>query len=237
MLWSPQLLSQPRKPATAAGAAVNVTIDALWSDTGTPYSQSNPSATSLTVANGLTIGSGLTNSALIAVVINLNTTQITGMTANWDAVGTNQSLTLLGTGTGSPNTLQVFVLGLRSPTAGAKHFDLAWTGSSQVAVSAISLYNVAQANDAAAFTGFASSGAATPLSLSVTSAAGDMVFAGYGCATNFTSTNNTQWFIDNTGNNWASAANYATGAGTVTLTGSPGHATQGVAAGINVHAG
>jgi hypothetical protein len=60
-----------------------------------------------------------------------------------------------------------------------------------------------------------------------------MQVAAFSSPVNFTSTNNTLQNIQNTGNLFASAANLASGSGTVTMTGNPGNASS-LGAGIDI---
>lgn len=186
-----------------------------------------------------TVGT-LSNGALVAVVTGQGGANMSAMTAKWDPVGANQSMTQIVTVSGASTGLQVFIFGLRNPTAGpSKVIRVAWTGLGSIGVVGCTWEGVDQTNDATAFPNFnsASATAATgPTSVTITSATGDAVMAGHSSNQNFTAVNNTSIFLDNTGAAYAMAANRASGAATVALTASYTGSATWASAGTDIAA-
>jgi hypothetical protein len=173
-----------------------------------------------------------TGNALLLVVINVGGGAMSAVSADWDHNGTPQSMTSIGSVSGG-GTSQVFMFGLLNPHSGTLSSQINWTGSSQIIVEYMS-FNGVNSTFANAFKNFASATNAAPISTSVTSATGNIVVGGFASATNFTSTNQTQDFIDNTATTNAAAANHASGAASVTLTGNPGNVAAAAVAGVSV---
>lgn len=195
----------------------------------------NSAPTFFSTNSNMTVGSGLTDSALIAVLVSVDVTSITSPSVTWDGV----SMTLLANADAGAG-LQVMIFGLRNPAAGAKNFVGSWsgsTGSNPLRVIAMSFQNVSQTSDATAFPVAGRTTATTggtPDSITITTGANNYAVAGYSSAANFTSTSDTQLFISNSGNAWASAANYKAASGASdTLTASPGSVISAMA-GISV---
>jgi hypothetical protein len=222
---------------TPASAAVAIDIDGCLSF---GFTRSAPGVTAYLYNNANTVVNGVSNSAVVAVVIQEDgASAITGMTATWDtapAGGTNTSFPLINSATNS--TQSIWIFGLLNPSVNPNPTDqriqFNWTNTAQVSICITSLSGVNQTNNATAFTGFNSATNAAPISVNVTGTTGSIQVAGFLAGTNFTSTNNTQQVIDNGGNFWAGAFNRAAGTGTVTMTGNPGNVTTSLAAGLNV---
>jgi hypothetical protein len=114
--------------------------------------------------------------------------------------------------------------GLIAPASGNKTLTISWTGNNEAHACAIAFTGVDQTSVAVAFPHGTNCQPyhlyRLPTSVTVTSATGNMVVACHeqNVAT-FSAVNQTSLAIDNTGPNLAVAANYASGAATVTLTG------------------
>lgn len=210
----------------------SVTFDAFSS--GGP-SQSSPGIV-IVNASLMTVSGGLTNPGLVGILAQCDgALLITSPTWVWDQGTSNQSMTLIG----SANSLVsgVFLFGLRNPVSGTKNYRVTWTNTAQVTTALISFSNVNQTSDAAAFKNFNSATNTAPSTVNVTSASGHQVVAGYTSLSNFTSVNNNPigpTGFNNSCNTYATAANYANGSGTVTMTGNPGNAVTSVAAGMDI---
>ena len=188
-----------------------VTLDA----TGTALVQGGASVTSMSYT-GITVGSG---NALIAM-IGVGNNASSGVTAVWDSGGANQSMALLGTVNNGGSISVLFAL--RAPASGNKTLLFNWTTGAPGNVGcAISFNGVLQTSDAAAFPNYNSAtGNGTALSVTVTSAAGDIV-VGQAADTNSGNTitaGNTQIYNDNTSVSFTTLGEYASGAASVALT-------------------
>ncbi len=222
------------KNVVAGGGGGTVTIDIDCN--GFTALISGVGATSFSYVQGVPLLSGVANSAVVFTLVQADgAAAITSPSVTWDSgfMGSNTAMTLINQATNGTQSVSIF--GLRNPSvnAGSQSAQIAWTGAAQVVICSTSFGGVNQTSDAAAFKNFNSATNGTPISVNVTGATGDMQVAGFSATANFTSTNNTQQNIVNTGNTWATAFNRAAGSGTVTMTGNPGAAAS-LAAGIDV---
>lgn len=221
-----------------APCSAAVTLDAC----GTSDVTAGNGTTTVTSVNftNLTIASG-SNRALV-VVLNFGVATISGLTVVWDSGGANQSLTQINTANGTGGVVaRADLWGLVNPVIGNKTLTVSWTTASDIYVDACSFAGVDQTGGATSFpnsTSVTGSGILTTLSTTVTSAIGDYVLAGFTVTgSGFSSVNNTQVFIDNTGAGCCNAAaNNAIGAASVTMTGNFGAATSSAAVGTDIKA-
>jgi hypothetical protein len=143
-----------------APAAAGVTLSVAGTEVHT--------AANTTVAyTGITVASG--DTTLMATFLFDNSTAGTGLTAVWDGVGANQSVTNIIAD--SSGVINIFCL--QNPTAGAKTLTFSWTGSKPSFVAAASFKGSSTGcqNAAATTVGF-------PLAtLSITSGTGHIVSA------------------------------------------------------------
>lgn len=219
-----------------SSASHQVLFDAQGSGTST-------SGTIVTTVNDdlMTVGSGLTGGVLLYFLLFADGTDGSSPSANWDASGTPQAMTVLGSGISS--TAKLYILGLRNPTAGNKRCTLSWTTSATPRVFGISFQGVNVTNDGTAFQSFTTATNAAPIAATVTSAVGDIVVGAYLSLINFTSVTDTPITalgasgINNSFGLWAAAANYGAGASpNKTISANPGSATTSVSAAINLKA-
>lgn len=189
-----------------------VAIDAVAADATTNATTSQSIST-------FTVGAGANRALVVALTWQQ---AATAQAVHWDTAGTNQALTLIGTAVIS-TTLRVSLYGLIAPTSGNKILTATWTGSSDVAMAPISFTGVNQTGGTTSFANFNSVSSTTGVpSLTVTSAVGNWVVGATVNSTgSYNAVGNTQWYLDNTPNNFSAAGNYATGAATVTLTATP----------------
>ena len=183
------------------------------------------SGTSITI-NTLAVGSGSNRAMAVEIVWGANSTVPSGVTAVWDSGGTNQAMTLVtGTNAGSSAaTAASSIYALLAPTSGTKNLVISWTGSNEAHAAAVSFTGVDQTSVAVAFphgtTNFKVGATASPCSVTVTSATGNMVVNGFfqkigGWGTISGTTIATDGV---TGPNQGVAFSYASGAATVTST-------------------
>lgn len=180
----------------------------------------------LTISN-LTVGVGTNRALSVMVMCSITAGALPpGLTAIWDSGGTNQPSTqVAGTviaDSGPPCGAAMY--GLIAPTSGNKSLVLAWTGggSFEVHACAISFTGVDQTSVAVAFPHGAHNNAngASPATVTITSAAGNMVvachaqnFSPYGVVSGTTLAKD-----DVTGPNLGVVSNYANGAASVAMT-------------------
>ncbi len=177
----------------------------------------------LTVSN-LTVGSGANRAMEILLWFSVHPLP-SGIVATWDSGGTNQAMTAVAN-TSSDNSVltgSTIIYGLIAPTSGNKNLVVSWTGNAEAHAAAISFTGVNQTSVAVAFpngnTNVHTTSTASPTSVAITSATGNMAVAMHlQNVAVFDSTNATTLAIDSTGPNLAIAANYDSGAATVTLT-------------------
>lgn len=186
---------------------------------------------------GITVGSG-SNRGLV-LVIGFDDNRITAPTAVWDSGGTNQSMTLLKLQAAASGTAgAVAVFGLANPIAGNKTLNVAWsTVVSQTSANAVSFTGVDQTGGVTSYPHAAgATGSTTTPTIAITSATGNMVVAGHSSAAagTFTSTNNTNIFIDNALTNTSNAANRAAGAASVSMTATDTASGQWASAGTDI---
>jgi hypothetical protein len=187
---------------------VTVAVDAVGTADVTAY----PGGTSATF-NNLTIGAGLTNSALLVFIAFGASTGPTGISVTWDGV----AMSPIAGASITESDIQGYFYGLVNPHAGNKTLAVSWTGTSAYSIDALSLSGVDQVNPFQNVTSNGNASSGTP-SVTVTSAIGDYVFAGFASAATGTATNQTQLFFDTGSSYPVASAAYAAGAATVTLT-------------------
>lgn len=192
---------------------MTVTLDAVVGDV-----TSNSNTGSQTLGT-LTVGTGANRALIVAVTLQPAATSVA---VHWDSTGTNQVMTLIGTVTDTASVCTVRLYGLVAPTSGNKTLSATWTGTSDVTLAAICFTGVNQTGSTTSFAHFNSAHAGTAPSLTVTSATGDYVVGALANSSgSFSTVGNTSWYLDNVPNFFSAAGNYATGAGTVTLTATP----------------
>jgi hypothetical protein len=219
------LITTPVYKKVAGGGPVAVV------DKGTHSSSASGTTYDYT---GLTITGGLTHSAM-ALVIFVENANVSGMSVTWDNGGTNQSMTQVGTILHASDK-QIFLFGLVAPTSGNKTAHLAWTGTAQVTVFAMSFSGVNQSSVASAFVNFNSGTfTGTSLSLTITSAANDVAVCFAQTDVNAGTLNQTVLFQDGLVF-WFESGQDGPGAATVTFTGSAS-LTSSIALGCDVVAG
>lgn len=212
-----------------------VAVDA----TGT--AQGTTTSTKVTSFNytGITVGASATALVFVVTIGDDVSAAPTNISVVWDSGGTNQTMTLL-TSKADPsagaNGNQVFIYGLRNPTAGNKTLAVSWTTSLWFAGNAISFTGSETSSDAAAFphTNTATGAGTTSLSISITSAVGNWTVGGYVSLNGTGTTNHTLWFDSSTAGLFTNdnvLSQQATGAATVTFTDTwTGNAGWGAAA-------
>jgi hypothetical protein len=155
---------------------------------------------------GLTIVSG-SNLALV-VSVNWDSSVIpTGLAMTWDSGGTNQAMTrIIASNQGE-------LWGLVNPTVGNKTLALSWTTAVRLFVVGMSFSGVDQTGGATSFPHSTSSATAT---LSVTSAAGNIVMGGGATGGAIGTPTGTVIYTNNVSGSVINAySNYMTGASTV----------------------
>lgn len=185
------------------------------------------SSTSPISANNLTVGSGSNRGLLFFVMRGDSGLALpTGLTLTWDLAGANQTLTqipgTLVTSTGV--TAAAAIYGLLNPASLNKTLTVSWTGTANVQVSGASYTGVDQTSIAVAFPhgGIIDSpaGSASPCSITITSATGNMVVAAH--AQQFSvwgAISGTTIATDTSSDpNIGTASHYDNGAASVTLT-------------------
>lgn len=178
----------------------------------------------LTISN-LTVGSGSNRALALALMCGSCGAGLpAGLSLTWDSGGTNQALTQV-TGTlvtDSVLTDSAAMYGLVAPTAGNKSLVISWTGNNEMHAAAISFTGVDQTSVAVAFPHGTNAkvNGASPTTITITSAVGNMVVAAHAQNLSvFGVISDTTLAVDNaSGPNTANAANYAAGAATKTLT-------------------
>lgn len=137
--------------------------------------------TSVTTSN-LTVGAGSTRALVTQLVLSLKTAA--SVTVNWDNAGTPQSQALIISANGGGAIARAELWGLVNPTSGAKAARAAWTGASDAYINPTSFTGVDQTGGATSFPHSASAtgtrSGATPFSLSIVSAVGNMTVADIG---------------------------------------------------------
>lgn len=175
------------------------------------------SGTNLNFTNQ-TITGGLSNSALVVVITQTTSTNLTGMTLHWDSAGTNQLMAQVSNDTLA--NAQTWVFGLLAPTSGNKTLALSWTGTGQVLVSSLSLKGVNQTNNATAFQHAtnATGSSITPIVV-VTSQVNDLVVSAWASTGIFTGVfSGTAIYSNNGGSAWDGAGSYDVGSASVMAT-------------------
>lgn len=162
---------------------------------------------------GLTVAAGSNIALVLAVIFRANVSTISAV---WDSVGANQSLTQINSQKQNTWSQYVYLFGLLNPATGNKTLSLSWTTSCNVAACLIALNGVEQGSIAAAFTNPANANAwdANP-TVNITTANGDATVSAIineGAITNGTAVP-TNWFDqDASGSDSAGAYGLSTGA-------------------------
>lgn len=216
-----------------ASASAAVTVDAttgtIQDGTASPF---NWSFTMGTVSNG----------ALEVVLVFATSTLPTGLAVTFNSVAMTQ-ITGTNTGTNGACSCSTVTYGLLAPASGAHTISVTWTGGaaeahgSAISFAGVSQTSIATAFPNGAFTQFTT--AVAPHTLAVTSAAGDLVVAVDTQETSFPwGTINGTIIADSpcTGPQNCSAANYNSGAATVTASFAFGSASIGNISGNDVAA-
>lgn len=208
------------------GKPLPVTYDANASASGYVY------GTSMSTT-GLTIGSR-SHLVLVAQVTFEEPSGISGLTVTWNGVGMTQ---IVGVDTG---TSQAYLYGLVNPATGNHTLAASWTGNAAATINGTSFYNAKQTGGATTFYGAqsTSSGGSSPMSVTVSSATGDMVIGV--CqgeySTTTPTTNKTKLYGEYRG--YADGAGaYCAGAASITMTFTAGGATLYAVAACGIKAG
>lgn len=169
-----------------------------------------------TVANitnsGLTVGAGA-NRALIAE-LSVDVTTISAITVTWDELGTPQTVTSIGSASGTGGRVDVF--GLVAPTSGNKQARAHWTTNAGDAFFNVhSWSSVDQTGGVTSFPHFNSATGVNTPKVTLTSAVGNATTAAVAADAAISAPTQTQLFLDNTGSNVNAAATRAAGAATV----------------------
>jgi hypothetical protein len=182
--------------------------------TGTVLTSGSGTGTS-TNYTGITVGSGSNRALIVYVALTVGGS---APVLHWDSAGTNQLMTLLGTGVADGTSAHYYLFGLVAPTSGAKNLLVSWTGTVQSLVDAVSFTGVNQTGGTTSFPHYNSAtGTGTTATVVITSATGNFVVGIFG--DNFDgvgTTGQTQLYSDNTG--ISSSGNYSAGAASVSLT-------------------
>lgn len=195
----------------------------------------------LTVSN-LTVGSG-SNRALIVQLWFSNLIVPAGLTVTWDSGGTNQAMSAIaGTTTGTNAVLSgaSVLYGLVAPTSGNKNLVVSWTGNLEAHATAVSFTGVDQTGGATSFANGNITNVTTltagPISITTTSATGNMVVCAFSQnQNNFTANTGTQIAVDNaSGPNLAVISSYTNGAASVTSTATFAGTSAQIASSVDV---
>jgi hypothetical protein len=191
--------------------------------------------TSVSLSN-ITVGGSAT--ALLAVVNGNN--NLASLTVVWDAGGTNQTMTQIGTA--SITSGFVWIFGLLNPIAGAKTLTASWTGALTAILDAISFTGTATDTIANAFQNFNSAAPASSSSppITLTGAVGNISF----CTSANNSNSYSTPFLNTTGStniyhdatHVAGTAAYAPSAASVPWVAHTSSALLAVLAGVDVAA-
>src|SRR5882757_895390 len=111
---------------------MGVAIDVVGAADGT----SNSTLITSFNSTAITVGTGSNRALVCVVTVNVfSATQPTGLTAVWDSGSTNQSMSLIASGTDqntNGNNNKVYIFGLRNPTSGNKTLAFSWTNSASI---------------------------------------------------------------------------------------------------------
>lgn len=202
----------------AANAAVSVNA------TGTRQTASGVTShnyTNITVA-------ALSDTALVCVAS--FTSNVTGVTANWDSTGTPQAMAQLKVQQEQSNNRWTYIFGLLAPTTGNKTLAWAWTTSSLIDASCMAFNGVTQVSTAAAFTDVVgAAGTGGTASVTITTASGDATVSSAIQSGSMTSPSQTIFMTPNGG-----VAQYALSTGSSDIHSWTAGATWGVA-GVRVN--
>lgn len=200
----------------AAGGGSTVQFDASGF-TGIGSSPTSPKTISALIDVG-SGGVGTANRALIFAVsfFSSSTGTISGVSVTWNGT----SMSSIGSFTSSSNS-DMFIFGLTAPATGSNNFVLTWTGAANgsIAVAALSVVGADQTGGATTFKNFTTNTATgTPATVTVSSATGEICFAGHEVPTTFSTGSGSDIGHDNGGAVSAFAANRDAGAASTTLT-------------------
>lgn len=184
----------------------------------------NGTTTTLSVTN-LTVGPGSNRALGVFIEWNSGSGSLPpGLSVVWDSVGANQALTQVANTLTSNGTTSMTLVwfALIAPTSGNKTLSISWTGNLEGHATAISMTGVDQTSVAAACLHGAvhNASSASPCSVTVTSAVGNLVLAGHSQDVGpFGAISGTTIATDDvTGPNNGVTSNYASGAASVTMT-------------------
>lgn len=151
-----------------------------WNSNSSASFESGSPATSPSTDTNMTVGSGANRALLCLVAWEGVFTGPGTITVNWDSTGTNQAMTLIGSGNTTTNTCSVQFYGLIAPTSGNKTLRVAWTAGTSGHNSWCSDFTgVNQTSVAAAFTlATNATGTSTTPSITITSNANDLTVDG-----------------------------------------------------------
>lgn len=193
-------------------------------------------------STSLTTGTSLSNGAVTIVVC--YDVHVTGSAATWDGVAC--TLVASGNNTGTNGRVEIWGLSPLGTHEGAKTFSVSWSGggNAQTMIFGVSWTGVDQTGGTTSFPNGNSAAATvsgtTPSSVTITSATGDAVIAGFAQdVAQWLSTNNTNlYLLGNAGNLVDTAANRAAGAASVAMTATPASGTNQhqIAVGVSVKA-
>lgn len=157
------------------------------------------------------------------------------LSCTWDTgLGANQAMTRIRSAlSGDGNKITLFGLVNPSIVTNASVVITGWSGDGILTSNFLSFQGTITTTTAACFTNSASNtGASNSLSITITSAVGDLVAAAFEAGfPGVTSTNGTEWFPSSAGP-WTGS--YAIGAASVTLTAAIGGAPNWASIGVNV---
>lgn len=151
-----------------------------WNANSSAATDSGIGAASPQTNTTMTVGSGSSRALLCLVAWDKTFATPGTITVNWDSTGTNQAMTLIGSGNTSTNTCSVQFYGLIAPTSGNKTFRVAWTvGTAEVVTWCSDFTGVNQTSVANAFTlATNANGTSTTPSITITSNANDLTVDG-----------------------------------------------------------
>jgi hypothetical protein len=184
---------------------------------------------------GLTVGSALTNSALVAM-LSFDTKTVSALTVKWGS----QTMSAIPSATATASGTFGFIIfyGLIAPTSGLQTLAITWTGGAQCVCEAVSWTGVNQTGGATSFPhGNSAIATSTAPAVTITSTTGNAVMAAFVDQTQaFTSTNNTNLYLETTTANINAAGLRAAGAASVSCTSNTITSESWAAAGTDIAA-
>lgn len=214
-----------------------VAVDAVSTAVTTSTTSASPHTDT-----SLTTGASLSNGAVVFVVC--SDVHVTGSAATWDGVAC--TLVASGNNTGTNGRVEIWALSPLGAHEGNKTFSYSWTGggAAQTMIFGTSWTGVDQTGGVTSFPNGNSAAATvtgtTPSSVTITSAVGDAVIAGFAQdVSQWLSTNNTNlYLLGNAGALIDTCANRAAGAASVAMTATPatGTSQHQIAVGVDIKA-